>query len=53
MPQIRKDEDDIDLGQQLPELLHRLELFPVRGREDGDRIRFHGRPEPVSEVFQF
>jgi hypothetical protein len=52
-PQIRKDKDDIDLGQQPPELPHLLELVPGRGQENGDRIRLHGPSDPSLEVFQF
>jgi len=49
---IRNDEDDIDLGEQRPELLHLPELFQGRGRENRDRIGFYGRPESLPEVVQ-
>ena len=49
---IRDNQDDINLRQQLAERLHLLKLFPVRSREDGDRIRFNGHPDSLPEVVQ-
>jgi hypothetical protein len=49
---IGDDEDDIDLREQPAERLHLPKLFLVGSREDGDRIRFYGRPESLPEVVQ-
>ena len=50
---IRDNKDNRDLREQSAEQLHLPKLPSARSRKDGDRIRFHGRPEPLPEVIQF
>ena len=50
---IRDNKHDIDLREQSAEQLQMLKLSSARSRKDGDRIRFHGRPEPLPEVIQY
>ena len=49
---IRDDKDDINLREQPAEQLHPLKLFPVRSRENGDRIRFYRPLESLPEIIQ-
>jgi hypothetical protein len=49
---IREDKDDINLREQLAKPLHLLKLFPVRSRENRNRIWFDGLPEPRLKVIQ-
>jgi hypothetical protein len=49
---IGNDQDDINFRQQPTEHLHPLKLFSIRCRENGDRIRFYGRPESFPEFIQ-
>jgi hypothetical protein len=52
LPSIRDNKDDVDFREQPPEQLHFLKLFPVRNRDNGDRIRFDGHPESFPEAIQ-